>query len=205
MKSRVLVSMLVIGLIAGLVGAATWAYFSDVETSSDNTFTAGTLNLQVGDSDPTTVQVTLSNMYPGQSGAYDWALKNTGTIAGSLDITFSNLVDDENGCNEPEALVDGTCGNPGAGEGELDTNLSLTIYIDENDNDVYDSGTDTLVYQGDGAGIAGEKLSNYDMAASYNKSIRLEYSIAGTVGNIVQSDSAGFDIEFELLQAEGAD
>lgn len=89
----------------------------------------------------------------------------------------------------------------GVGKGELAQNLSLLIYIDEDDDNAYTSGTDTLVFATGGAeSIIGEKLSNYAMAAGDNKSIRIEWSINSGVGNIIQSDIAGADIEFELLQ-----
>lgn len=47
MNSEILYSLLVIGLVAAAVGGATWAYFSDTETSTGNTFTAGKLDLKV--------------------------------------------------------------------------------------------------------------------------------------------------------------
>lgn len=193
MNKKILISLSVIGAVAAIAVGGTLAYFSDTETSTGNTFTAGTLNLTVSDADPLVDKFTVTNVKPGDSSFKDWALKNTGSIDGSLDIAFSLLVDDENTVWESE-------GADAADSGELAENLSLTIYIDENGNNTYDSGSDTLVYQGMASGIVGEKLSNYAMAAAYNKSIRIEWSIGTGVGNNIQSDIAGFDITFELLQ-----
>lgn len=193
---KILFSLMAIGLCIGLMGAA-FAEFSDAEDSTGNLFTAGTLNLVVSDADPLVDYFAVTDTVPGASGAKDWALQNTGSIAGSLDITFSNLVNDDNGINEPEGLVDTT---DGVGNGELAGVLDLLIYIDINDNDAYDDGTDVLVYDGFASGIVGEQLSDYAMAALYDESIRIEWSIASSVGNEIQSDSAGFDIAFELLQ-----
>jgi len=53
-RRKVLASLLVIAVVAGLVGASTWAYFSDTETSTPNTFQAGTVNLRLNDGDPDT-------------------------------------------------------------------------------------------------------------------------------------------------------
>ena len=39
-------------MVMGLVGGGTWAYFSDVETSTGNTFGAGTLDLTVDSENP---------------------------------------------------------------------------------------------------------------------------------------------------------
>lgn len=196
-------------MVIALVGGGTWAYFGDTETSTGNTFTAGTLNLTVSDADPLVDHFSLSNIVPGNSGSKDWLLKNVGSIDGSLDITFTNIIDAENGINVPEAAdpgENGTVADPGT-DGELAENLSLLIYIDENNNNVYDAGIDTLIYQGYVKGatnLAGEKLHNYSMPADYgsdgHKAVRIEWSVDASVGNEIQSDSTGFDIEFELLQ-----
>ena len=195
-------------LVMALVGGGTWAYFSDVETSEGNVFTAGTLNLKVSDTDPLKEHFELTGFPPGADWyAADWTLKNDGSIDGSLDITFSNIVDADNGINEPEAAdpeEDGT------EDGELAEVLALVIYIDENNDDTYDALTDTLIYDGFvKPSLEGEQLSNYAMAADYgsggDKAFRIEWSVDSSVGNKIQGDSAGFDIEFELLQVEGED
>jgi len=191
-----------ISLVGALVGAGVSAYFSDVETSIGNTFTAGTLNLKVSDADPLTAHFEVTDTYGGDSGSDDWLIKNDGSIPGSLDITFSHIVDVENGVNEPE---EADPGEDGTEDGELAEVLELLMYIDENDNDAYDEGTDTLIYDGFvKPGLEGEQLSNYAMAANYgsgnDKAFRIEWSVDSGIGNRIQSDSTGFDIEFELLQ-----
>ncbi|GAI07243.1 unnamed protein product, partial [marine sediment metagenome] len=82
---------------------------------------------------------------------------------------------------------DGTVAVPGI-DGELAEVLALVIYIDENNNDVYDAGTDTLIYDGFvKPGLEAEQLSNYAMAADYgsggDKAVRIEWSIDSGVGN----------------------
>ena len=48
MNTKILVSLLVIGLTAIAIGGGmTGAFFSDTETSSGNTFTAGAIDLQI--------------------------------------------------------------------------------------------------------------------------------------------------------------
>jgi len=202
-KNKALFSIMTISLVGSLVGAGVSAYFSDVETSTGNTFTAGTLNLQVGSADPCTEHFELTGFPPGAEWyAADWTLKNDGSLPGSLDITFSNIVDSDNGINEPE---EADPGEDGTEDGELAEVLELLMYIDENDNDAYDEGTDTLIYDGFvKPGLEGEQLSNYAMAANYgsgnDKAFRIEWSVDSGIGNRIQSDSTGFDIEFELLQ-----
>jgi len=63
----------------GVVVAGTWAFFSDTETSSGNTFTAGTLELKIKDQneapygDGVSGTWSASNMAPGDSWAFHTA------------------------------------------------------------------------------------------------------------------------------------
>jgi predicted ribosomally synthesized peptide with SipW-like signal peptide len=135
MNKKILVSVFFIGLLALVVGWGTYALFSDTETSSGNTFTAGTLDLTVdGQDDPNVVHITVSNMKPGDdTGYYKWVLKNIGTLSGKVSVTFSVMTNDDNGLIEPEAACDTT---GGAGQGELGQYLKPGIHPDEIPDDV---------------------------------------------------------------------
>jgi len=67
---KLLLSILAIFLVIGLVGAGTLAWFQDTETSTGNTFTAGTMDLKIwtgstwGDVGETAIW-TMSKMEPG--------------------------------------------------------------------------------------------------------------------------------------------
>lgn len=125
-------------LVMALVGGGTWAYFSDVETSSDNTFTAGTLNLTntitgTGAKSTTTEQadglndkVVFANLAPGDSGTITWVLENTGSIAGTLNIdstvTFADVDD-----NEPELAVTDPHASDGGSNGDIDEFVGVKL------------------------------------------------------------------------------
>jgi predicted ribosomally synthesized peptide with SipW-like signal peptide len=88
-------------LLIALVAGGTYAYFSDTETSTDNTFTAGTLDLQLTDADETaqdgvTASFTDANIVPGDSvGPSTITLINSGTVAADhADIKFTMVVTD---------------------------------------------------------------------------------------------------------------
>ena len=72
MKKQILLSIIAIGMIAAFLSAGTFAYFTDTETSSDNTFTAGTFaDLKLLDNDEdwgdgVTATWTATDMKPGQ-------------------------------------------------------------------------------------------------------------------------------------------
>ncbi|MBS4031501.1 MAG: SipW-dependent-type signal peptide-containing protein [Clostridiales bacterium] len=105
MKSRLVISLMVIALAAALIGGATMAWFSDSHVSTPNTFAAGTLDLKVDGQDQA-VGVSLTNMAPGDTSSYyKWVLKNDGTLPGKLSVNFSPINNNSNIMNEPKAIA----------------------------------------------------------------------------------------------------
>ena len=199
MNKKILISLSIIGVVAAIAIGGTIAYYNDTETSNGNTFTAGTLNLQVDNDDPITRFYSAEDIKPGYEDKDVWELKNTGSLDGYLHITFSNLVDDDVSCPEPEQNEGGdtTCG---AGQdGELAENLDILIYLDDGSNN-FELGTDSLIYQGKVKGILQGDLFNYFLAAGNSKDFIMEMGVDSSVGNIIQTDKTGFDINFELTQ-----
>jgi len=117
-----------IAMVSAVAVGATRAYFSDTETSTGNTFTAGTLDLKVDDKDDPAVNFVIDDVKPGWDDTYYWTLKNTGNVAGQPTIEFSAIDNYENVCTEPEDNLDTTCGNPGHGKGELGGKLYVQLY-----------------------------------------------------------------------------
>lgn len=85
-----------IGVIAGMAGAGTWAYFSDTETSVSNGFTAGTLGLKLADpnetaADGVTQTWSAGPIAPGAAPTSAWVdLTNDGNIAANhVEINFA--------------------------------------------------------------------------------------------------------------------
>ncbi|MDI6903775.1 MAG: TasA family protein [Methanocellales archaeon] len=104
MDRRILAAVLVIGLVAS-AGAGAYAYFSDSESSTGNTFAAGTLDLKIVDRDEpvwgdgVTATWTATNMKPGDSFAFGVefvGLGRSGTITPDhLEITCDYSVIEE--------------------------------------------------------------------------------------------------------------
>lgn len=196
---QILTAVMVIGIIAMLAGTGTFAYFVDAEASTGDTATAGTIDLKINGSD-SNVMMFDETVTRVDSGSNEVTLKNDGSLDGYMDITFSNVVDDENGFFGKEDDFDST-----PNDGELAEILHISAYIDENNDNTYDSGTDTSVYDGYAKNIEGERLSNYALNSGTQKVFRIEYSINTNQGQFkkyIASDKAGFDIEFELAQTE---
>ena len=195
--NKVIASLLMIGVVAAMAGAGTFAYFTDKETSTGNVFTAGTLDLWLEMQNPLKTHFDIENIQPSYAEECDINLTNSGTCNGTLSLWIETLVDYENGRTEPEKQVDPTGGNPGAGNGELSKNLY--VVVKDSTGEYYN---DTLYNL---------SVEHYDMASQIElgeldggetRFITVGYYVPSTVGNIIQSDSSKFDIVVDLLQIE---
>lgn len=108
---KILVSISVIGVVAAVAIGGTIAYFSDTETSTGNTITAGTLELEIRDQNEgfgngVTATWTAQDVKPGNQ--YDFTvpfvgLRKLGTInADHLEIADDYKVIEENPCIESD-------------------------------------------------------------------------------------------------------
>ncbi|MCD6241510.1 hypothetical protein J7K27_08400 [Candidatus Bathyarchaeota archaeon] len=184
MNKKILVSLLIVGLVGFALGWGTYSQFSDTEQTTA-TFAAGTLNLEVGDDDPISWNINLTDLLPGCNNSESVIISNSGSINGKLSVSFSNLVDNENGLTEPELLLGDT--EP---DGELAENLYLVITID---------GTE--VYKGYANDVLSGGITDYPLNAGASVTFTVNYSIDESVGNIIQSDAVSFTITFLLEQA----
>ena len=96
---KFLLSALVMVLALGLVGAGAFAYLQDTETSSGNSFTAGTLDLGLEGAGSTggtsATWVSPTNWAPGDTQAGTINVNNEGTIAmDSVTVDFDYVLTD---------------------------------------------------------------------------------------------------------------
>lgn len=151
---KIIISLSIIGAVAAIAVGGTIAYFSDTETSTGNTFTAGTLDLKVDGADDVLPMVwDANNMKPGtvyNAGTVE--VLNDGSVSGKVTLMVSNVVSDENGELEPELSYSGTGARYGrdlpntevdptgydnnTGYGELWDQMNLKFYVDANNNGV---------------------------------------------------------------------
>jgi len=221
---KILISAMVIGLVCALIGAGVYAVFSDTETSTGNTFTAGTLNLVPSTSgtgpggkytvteggDGVNGKVVFIKLAPGDSGSITWTLQNDGNLDGTLTMP-STVTFDENGSNEPEGAV---AGNNGGSNGDLDEYMGVRLKRDG--NYILGDASHYVPFSGLEAVLDAQSRS---LTASGTLTYVLEWEIAsnvkgagtdgefGTVDdvdeddNIIQSDKATLDITFTLTQS----
>jgi predicted ribosomally synthesized peptide with SipW-like signal peptide len=193
---RTLFSIMTLMLVVGLVGGGAFAWFSDVATSSVNTFAAGTLDLVVDESpasdndtfvDNPNFNFTLSDLKPGWTMHQTLQVKNIGTIEGTPSIKLSGIENLENGIGNPEL------GDPTAGVGELGDNIWVQVKFTD---------TGDLVYNDFLNGFTNWRVAAGTLKAGEAKDWIIDLSINGDVGNIIQSDSVEFKVVFGLDQTQ---
>jgi len=198
---KILKSLFVVMAVAALAAGATGAYLSDSETSFGNSFTAGTLDLKVGgQDDPLVAHVTVANIAPAapwttQRGQ-GFTLTNSGSLPGTVTATVKNLVNNENGCIEPEVSAgDVTCG---ATEGELGGLMIHTRWL-----------LNQAPWGGFGPSFASLNASagvpvtdvNFHLNAGESKSYYFQnYWDTSASDNLAQGDGVSYDVEFVLNQ-----
>lgn len=216
---KILLSLLTIALVSAVAVGATRAWFFDSEASTENSFTAGTLDLVLGAGNP--IPFSATNVVPGQDGNGKVTLTNSGSINADLDVKITNFVQAENGLNEPE-LSAGDYENGG----DLWISFGMVGYLDVNQNSVFDSGDIQLAYNGQKAAYpgfwggdfhyagVGSNLTGWNdimtMVPGQSVDFVMLWKVPTTWDypnynqNIIQGDSLGFDVTTSLEQVGGA-
>ena len=213
-------------VVITLVTTGTLALFSDTETADDNTFTAGSLNLEVGSEDPCTETIAIGDdedLYPTVSdNAATWLTPNSGSIAGDLSIELSAITNNENTILEPEAAESDVSDDPDGGElgGLLDVAFWMDVAKDGDWSDgdyylPYNSATAVAWAGGEGPDLptaAYASLDSYDSDSwadvqnvsdgsdAGNFSVEYDWPDGGSSDNTAQSDDCVFTITFDLEQ-----
>ena len=119
----------------------TLAYFSDTVTSAGNTFTTGTLDLNLDGNDTNVVKFEVSDIKPGDSETRTWEINNVGNMNGYLDL--HNLIQ----THEPGISLEQELTVEDPDIGTLGSLLNVELFIDINNNGVLD-GVETSIYSG---------------------------------------------------------
>lgn len=207
MKRKIIISALIIAAVGGGGIAASRALFTDTETGTDSSFTVGTLDMDIdgNNGNPSAFdrfEVTNIGADGTVNGTKTWTINNTGSLPGNLSLSLLNLLNTENGCNEPEALSDTTCNTPGVGEGELGAAISTEVILDRG------NGAENVV----GADLQTTSMADYatqwdtnagtvTIPAGGSVTVTMNWSTdPQSYGNEIQSDSLAFDVNFVLEQ-----
>jgi len=200
-RRRVLGGLVTVGGAAAAAGAGTFALFNDTETSTGNSVTAGTLDLTEGGSDLLTFSE--SNIAPTDTGSAYTTLQNTGNTAGNLSISVTGISSNEGS---------GTEFNDG-GDGELDDQLELQLWVDTGDDGTFDSSSDiglensTDTTSSSRSYYTASTFSNVswsDVITGWTGTARFyvdwDFPDLGNTNNNAQGDDITVDFEFDLVQ-----
>ena len=198
--NRVLLSIMTIVLVCALIGGGVYAYFSDIETSTGNTFTAGTLDLNLDGGNANVVKFTVADVKPGDSGAGTWTVANVGTIDGYLDLESISVTEGAGTATDPELVDEPTHGDTN----QLGNYLLGHLFIDTNNDGGWDTG-ETDIF---GTNAVPEEINtisanyalNLSLAESATNYVTLAWSVPTATDNRIQGDNVTLNMTFELQQ-----
>lgn len=208
---RALLSVMAIGIVVMLAGAGALAYFSDTESSTGNTFTAGTMDLKIKDgdqdwSDGIGAEWTMTDMKPGDSDYGSVDLKNAGSIpADHLEITCDYTIDDPTG---PESDEQEDTSADHMADYMIITKLDYS-YPNGNNS----TGTENLLPKlndkdGDGKDLLELKKQGIDdvtPAPDGHNTIDMTIKFSEDAGNDFQDDTLTVTFKFAIAQVSGQD
>lgn len=207
---KILLSVMTIALVSAVVFGATRAFFTDTETSADNTFSTGTIDIAVDGTNPWTRQTpyVLSDMKPSQTDYINFVVNNVGTNPVNVWKKLGNVATGSGTLSEPECLdengewVNGECsGNTPKSDIDtvIDYDLSVKLY-----------NSDQLIWW--------QMIYNKNVTVSEIKDINVflgmipvgwhmdvvqSYHMQADTGNWAQGDTMTFDITLTGEQLKG--
>lgn len=212
-NSRILLSFASIAAAAALVIGATFAFFSDSETSSNNEISTGTIDISVENGPNSSfVPVTIADMKPSYVRWTRHVVRNVGTNPLKLWKHIKNVQTSENETSEPEGqwysenLIDTPLG-----KNDIDKFIEYDIYIggevagNPNDNWLGGQNTGGQVVISETAGVTVADIESVfvflgelapEGEAGDEITVWQSYHMKDETGNWAQTDQMTFDIEF---------
>lgn len=200
-------------MLAALVAWSTVAFFRDTEASTDNTFSAGTLDLKLSDSnesdqDGVTASFGGSDLKPGDSvGPSTITLKNVGSLAADhVDIKFERTVTDNPSYD---------AGDLGPNIADMSTELTVSSLSYAGTNLLETSGGDFVnpdIEAADNAGNNDGTITLNELNGVVVQSLTapaprggtaafsITVAVAGSASNGIQGDEANVTVTFGLFQ-----
>ena len=220
MNKKILISLSVIGVVAAIAVGGTIAYFSDTETSTGNTFTAGVIDISVDGENPWTKTYTLADMKPSQTDYINFTIENKGSGANPVNVWKTiNVTKQETGAqSEPECTEQGGCWDNTAKACDWHS-TGCTGTDNNNIASVIDYDLSVEVFNADNAKIWWQTIYNKDVTvaeingqpiflgmvpANGSMKVTQSYHMKGEeTGNWAQGDVMTFNIEVKGEQLKG--
>jgi len=213
---KIAISLGVIGVVAAIVIGATTAYFSDTETSTGNTFTAGTIDISIDNENPWTGSFTMLDMKPCYTDYINFKIENDKSDPNPVNVwkRLFNIEEVTGTVSEPECEAENGTWNGTSCDNNMEVNtLSSVIWYDLY-VEVYDGSGNLLFWQTiytdadnksiDDVYADGAESVYLGMipAGGYMK-VTQSYHMSPEAGNEYQGDIMTFDIEVYAEQLHG--
>ena len=186
-NSRILLSVASITAAVALVIGATFAFFSDTETSTGNTFTAGALDLKINGQDDPSQIVNITDLKPGDDYFIDKILFVDFNPA-NVYVHIKDLVNDQGTQTEPEELEENS--SP-----KSDIQNYLTYDLKISDNVIIPFENNVLLPDAASCWIPLGLIPG-----NQNVTVQQSYHFPQEVTNWAQGDTLTFTEEFLALQ-----
>jgi len=194
-SKKVLASIVIIGLLAFAMGWGTYSYFSDTETSRDNYFVAGTMDLELSVGEDyknpwSGAIVALEDMKPCEWEYKEVWLHNVGDNPGSLWMHIFNVRGDD--------YINTDAEREAGGIGVYDIYNWITF-----DLKILEPAEKTIIHPDDHIKLGDIRciwIPLGDMAPSQVIRIQLSFHLQEETDNRYQGDRCLFDMEFLLNQ-----
>jgi len=210
---KILLSVLTIGLVVVVAFGATRALFSDTETSTGNTFSAGTIDIAIDGKNPWEGSWNIEDMKPCETGYITFNIQNPGDNPLNVWKTIKNITTDEGVMTEPECQAEGGTwvdyGDHCIGETPksnlhdwMNYDLSVLVPIVNNQDDWYQ----TIFKDEDNkkvGQISGKRIFLGMIPAGGTMEVTQSYHLIPETGNWAQADTMTFDIEIYAEQLTG--
>lgn len=199
---KILLSLLTIGLVSGSALGLTRAYFTDTETNTGNTFSTGTIDISVDNSNPwsRTNPYTLSDMKPSQVDYITFTVKNTGTNPANIFKKLTNVVTGQGVQSEEENAYERANGVRNDIDTVIDYDMNVELFDAQGTpawhQMVYDKNV-TI------SGIKDKDMFLGMVPVGWSMKVTQSYHMKPDTANWAQGDTMGFDIGLTAEQLKG--
>jgi len=216
---RILLSLLTIGLVSVGVFGATKAFFTDTETSKNNTFSAGTIDIAVDGENPwsRSTPYQFTDMKPSQIEYANFVIKNVGSnpanVWKKIDITKEeDKTITESECEYGGGTWDGTCSGNYTAKNNISSairyDLAVWVYdMDPNQNPGASAKWWQIIYTDEMDKrlntLNGQNILLGMIPAGWYMKVQQSYHMDPDTGNWAQSDVMTFDITLTAEQLKG--
>ncbi len=208
---RIIISLAVVGAVAAAVVVGTTAFFSDTETSTGNTFTAGTIDIAVNGQNPwsQTGQYVFEDMKPSQVEYSNFTINNVGTnpvnVWKKVDVgTTSGGVTSEPECLEQNGTWGGQVCTGNVEKSDIDTVITYDLSVVLKDSAGVPKWNQTLYNMNKTiAEIKGQGTFLGMIPEGWSMDVTESYHMLDTTTNWAQGDVMPFSITVTGEQLKG--